>query len=95
VPTDLLETEGAVSAPVAEAMASGALAASKGDIALAVTGFAGRGAPGEEPGLVYFASASRGRGSWVEEAHFGDVGRGAVRVACLRQALEILRKIVG
>jgi nicotinamide-nucleotide amidase len=95
VPPDLLKTQGAVSAAVAEAMAAGALAASQGDIALAVTGFAGRGAPHEEPGLVYFAVAARGGEAWVEEAHFGDVGRGAVRVACLRQALEILRKIVG
>lgn len=92
---DLLEREGAVSAPVAKAMAAGALAASRGDVALAVTGFAGRGAPDEEPGLVFFGVASRDGQAWVEEAHFGDVGRGEVRLACLRQALEILEKIVG
>jgi len=50
-----------VSAPVAEAMARGALARSDGDIAVSITGFAGRGAPGEEPGLVHFAVLHRGR----------------------------------
>jgi nicotinamide-nucleotide amidase len=50
VPRELLKFHSAVSAPVAEAMARGALARSEGDIALAVTGFAGRGAPYEESG---------------------------------------------
>ena len=95
VPAELLKFHGAVSAPVAEAMAAGALARSEGDIALAVTGFAGRGAAHEEPGLVFIAAARRGGAVEVKEVHFGDVGRGAVRVACLRQSLEILEKLVG
>jgi nicotinamide-nucleotide amidase len=95
VPSGLLKQFGAVSAPVAEAMARGALRRSDGDIALAITGFAGRGAPEDEPGLVYFAAARKGAPVAVEEAHFGDVGRGAVRVACLRQSLEMLQKMVG
>src|ERR1700761_2832909 len=73
VPRALLERFTAVSAPVAEAMASGALARSQGDIALAITGFAGRGALGEEPGLVYFALARRDSAVRVGEAHFGDI----------------------
>jgi nicotinamide-nucleotide amidase len=52
VPPDLLRRFTAVSAQVAEAMALGALAQSQGDVAVSITGFAGRGAPGEEPGLV-------------------------------------------
>ena len=93
VPAELIARHTAVSAPVAEAMARGALARSGGDIAIAVTGFAGRGAPDEEPGLVYFASARAGREVRIDERHFGDVGRGEVRVACLRHALEMLRDL--
>ena len=95
VPLALLERFTAVSAPVAEAMASGALARSSGDIALSITGFAGRGAPEEEPGLVYFALARRDSAVRIEEAHFGDVGRGPVRLKCLRKALEMLRSAIG
>ncbi len=90
VPLTLLERFTAVSAPVAEAMATGALARSGGDIALSITGFAGRGAANEEPGLVYFALARRDSAVRIEEAHFGDIGRGPVRIACLRKALEML-----
>ena len=91
VPGDIIRRHTAVSAPVAAAMARGALARSRGDISLAVTGFAGRGARDEEPGLVYFGMVSRGQDPRVDECHFGDVGRGEVRLACLRHALEMLR----
>jgi nicotinamide-nucleotide amidase len=91
VPMDLLARFTAVSAPVAEAMARGALARSQGDVAVSITGFAGRGGPGEEPGLVHFAALRRGGEPRLHEAHFGDIGRGPVRLACLRQALKMLR----
>lgn len=90
----LLASKGAVSAEAAEAMVRGALSQSEADVAAAVTGFAGRGAPGEEPGLVYVAVARRGGDVEVQEAHFGDVGRGAVRLGCLRMALQMLTKAV-
>jgi nicotinamide-nucleotide amidase len=90
IPIELIEREGPVSAPVAKAMAEGALRASRADIALSVTGFAGRGAPDDEPGLVHFGCARRGRETVLREAHYGDVGRGAVRVECLRVGLEML-----
>src|SRR5690349_13285559 len=45
VPQSLLAQYGAVSVEVARAMAVGGLAASKGDLCLSVTGFAGRGGP--------------------------------------------------
>jgi nicotinamide-nucleotide amidase len=88
----LLRQVSAVSAPVAEAMAAGALARSAADIAISTTGFAGRGSADEEPGLVFFGLARTGRPTSVEERHFGDVGRGAVRLACLREALTMLRQ---
>lgn len=90
VPTDMLETHGAVSEPVARAMAEGALRFSKAQIALSVTGFAGPGAPDDEPGLVHFGCARAGRPTVHRVEHFGDIGRGPVRIECLRVALELL-----
>lgn len=86
---------GAVSRDVAVAMAIGALKASDAQVALAITGFAGPGAPGDEAGLVHFACVREGRQLAHREEHFGDVGRGAVRVACLEVALEMLIEAVG
>lgn len=82
---------GAVSAGVAIMMAQGALTASDADVAVAVTGFAGPAGPGDEPGLVHFASARRGQAATHREAHFGDIGRGGVRVEATRVALEMMR----
>lgn len=90
IPPTLIEDAGAVSEAVARAMAEGALRASQAQVALAVTGFAGRGAPGDEPGLVHFACAREGRPTAHREEHFGDVGRGPVRIACLRVGLDML-----
>ena len=95
VPEELLSRCGAVSAAVAEAMVHGAIARSAGDVAVSITGYAGRGGPGEEPGLVYFGLARRDGEARVHEIHFGDIGRGAVRVKCLRQALTMLRDEIG
>lgn len=90
VPLELIEREGAVSKAVAMEMAQGALDRSEGGIAVSITGFAGRGAPEDEPGLVHFARMSSDGTSVHREEHFGDVGRGQVRVECLRTALEML-----
>lgn len=89
VPAALLAEHGAVSRPVALAMAEGALRASHARIALAITGFAGAGGPGDEAGRVHFACAVRGLDTRHREAHFGDIGRGPVRIACIRVALEM------
>lgn len=86
---------GAVSREVAIAMARGALAHSKADIAVSVTGFAGPAGPDDEPGLVHFACAGPGRALTHREEHFGDIGRGAVRIAALRVALDMLRDAIG
>jgi nicotinamide-nucleotide amidase len=91
VPHDLIERYGAVSEQVAIAMADGALTASRAAITIAVTGFAGEGAPGDEPGLVHLACASTGRPTTHREEHFGNIGRGPVRVATLRCALELVQ----
>lgn len=89
---DAIEACGAVSRDVAVAMAEGALARSRGDIALAVTGYAGAAPDGEENGLVHFACARRGGSTLHREKHFGDIGRGPVRIACLRVGLDMMRQ---
>ena len=60
----LIEKYGAVSAEVAEAMVTGALATSGAQLALAVTGIAGPegGTPDKPLGTVWFAFAGAGRG---------------------------------
>ena len=94
VPGDLLERHGAVSEPIARAMAEGALDRSGADIAFAVTGFAGpTGGAGEE-GLVHFACARRGRPTLHRKAHFGPIGRGAVRLECLKAATEMFEEML-
>jgi len=91
VPADLIAEKGAVSREVAVAMAEGALARSSANIALAVTGFADKG---EEPGLVHFACARAGRKTAHREEHFGPVGRGATRIACMRVAVEMMTEML-
>lgn len=90
IPPELIEDQGAVSRAVAIAMADGALAHSRADIALAVTGFAGKGGADDEIGLVHFGCARRGRGTRHREEHFGDVGRGPIRIQCMKTALSML-----
>lgn len=90
----LIARHGAVSRPVALAMAEGALERSKADIAVAVTGFAGRGGEGDEPGLVHFGCAGPAGASCHDEKHFGDIGRGEVRLKAVHRALELMRDAV-
>jgi nicotinamide-nucleotide amidase len=92
IPNDVLDRNEAVSEAVARAMAEGALARSKAQLALGVTGFAGPAGPGHEEGLVHFALARRGRPTVHREEHFGAVGRGRVRVNSLKVMLEMLEQ---
>ena len=87
VDPDLIDQEGAVSRSVAIAMAEGAREASRAQVAVSVTGFADEG---EEPGLVHLACATEGAATEHRVAHFGPIGRGPVRVASIRIALELL-----
>lgn len=92
VPEDMLETHGAVSKPVAIAMAEGALARSRAHAAFSTTGFAGPGGDDAEEGLVHFACAITDRETLHCEEHFGPLGRGGVRVACVRVAAEMFKE---
>lgn len=91
----MIDDCGAVSEQVARAMAEGALAKSAGDVALAITGFAGPGGPDDEQGLVHFACARRNGPVAHREVHLGPLSRGPVRIACMRVALEMLREAIG
>src|SRR5437899_12934084 len=77
VPVAVLERQGAVSRETAEAMAAGALANSRADLTVAITGIAGPGGgSAEKPvGLVHFAAASRDGRRLHREKRFGDIGR--------------------
>jgi nicotinamide-nucleotide amidase len=81
---------GAVSEETARQMALGALDRSQADVAVSITGFAGPGAPEDEAGLVHFGCAVRGQEAVHRAEHFGDIGRGPVRLQCLRTALAML-----
>ena len=90
----LLDENDAVTEAVARAMAEGALARSKADLALGVTGFAGPAGNGREEGLVHMALARRRGATMHREEHFGAVGRGPVRVAALKALLDMLDEAV-
>lgn len=95
VPWEIIRMEGAVSAPVARAMAEGALAQSLADASAAITGVAGPdgGTDAKPVGLVFIASARRGRPTLVERHVFpGD--RGAIRRASVDAALALLLRQV-
>ena len=84
----ILEAHGAVSEPVARAMALGALDRSQSQVSVAVTGVAGpSGGSLEKPvGTVWFAWCINGQCS-AEVMHF-DGNRGRVRDATVIHALE-------
>ena len=95
VAEDLMVAHGAVSEPVARAMAKGALARARADLALSVTGIAGPGgATADKPvGLVHIAAARRG-GEAMHERHVFPGDRAAVRKAAVAAALRLLGRVV-
>jgi nicotinamide-nucleotide amidase len=96
VPAELIARVGAVSQEVAIAMAAGALARSRADLAVSVTGIAGPGGgSAEKPvGLVHFGAARRGQPVHHLERRFGDIGRSEIRLATVREALMMLRGMI-
>jgi len=94
VPVSIIEDYGAVSEPVAAAMAKGALRHSHADFAIAVTGVAGPGGgSAEKPvGTVWIAVASTEQ--LVARLYQFDGGREAVRNATLIAALELLLDLI-
>lgn len=95
VPKVTLDKYGAVSRETAEAMVKGALAHSKVDLAVSVTGIAGPdGGSADKPvGLVHFAAASRSGQLAREERRFGAIGRTEVRKRSVLQAFVMLHEL--
>ncbi len=93
VPAALIEAHGAVSEPVARAMALGARAHAPVDLSVAVTGVAGPGggSAAKPVGTVWLAWCTA-EGVWAERCLFaGD--RAAVRRATVARALQGLRAL--
>lgn len=94
VDTKLIQKHGAVSEEVARAMAAGAMARSRAQVTVAVTGVAGPtgGTPDKPVGLVWFGFALPDR-VLTEKMNFpGD--RAAVRSATVLHALRRLTELV-
>lgn len=91
VPAVLIAQYGAVSEPVARAMALGALARAPVELAISVTGIAGpSGGSAEKPvGLVHFGAARKG-GPVVTERLLFTGDRDSVRAQATRRALELM-----
>lgn len=93
VPSPLLAAHGAVSQPVAEAMAEGALKKSGADYALALTGIAGPGGGTEEKpvGLVFIALAQKNAPTLCKKFHFPR-DRETFKQVATQTALDMLRR---
>ena len=91
VPMTLIASYGAVSEPVALAMATGALSASRASLAVSVTGVAGPsgGSPDKPVGTVHFGLAGTGIAPLHSVQHFtGD--RRAIRRLSVLHAFGLL-----
>lgn len=90
VPNELLKSAGAVSAPVAEAMANGVRIALDADVAVSVTGLAGPGGDdfGNPVGTVFIGYCDSGK-VLSKEYHFnGD--RASIRDQAVKSALTLI-----
>ena len=95
VPSDIIDTFGAVSCACAWAMAQGALKVSGADVAVAISGIAGPGggSPQKPVGTVVFARAIRGQDeeeALAEERQLDGSSRSTVRHQAALVALELL-----
>ncbi len=92
VSAQLIEDAGAVSEPVARAMAEGAIRRSNADLAVSITGISGPtgGTPLKTVGLVHFAVAQRDGPTTHRQELFGALGRERVRLACVKVAMNLL-----
>ena len=95
VPMALIKQHGAVSEPVARAMAEGGRARLDASFAVAITGIAGPGGGCvEKPvGLVHFACAGPS-GTRHRERRFGEQSRDEIRRLSVLEALDLLREAV-
>jgi nicotinamide-nucleotide amidase len=96
VPGDLIADCGAVSEPVARAMAEGALREAHAHISVAITGVAGPGGgTAMKPvGLVHLAAARENRALVHVACRYGDIGRDGIRLAAVETALGLIRQMM-
>jgi nicotinamide-nucleotide amidase len=96
IPAEIVAGHGAVSEPVARAMAEGCLRKSNADIAIACTGIAGPGGgtPTKPVGLVHIAVAGLGQETMHLRMTYGDVGRSSVRKATVEYALNLASEML-
>ena len=97
VPAEALQAHGAVSEPVARAMAEGALARSRAQIAISCTGIAGPGGgSADKPvGLVHMACAMADRATIHWRRAYGNMGRSPIRLKTLEDALALVLRQLG
>lgn len=95
VPAELIEAHGAVSEPVARAMAEGALKRSLAGVTVAVTGVAGPGggSAAKPVGTVWFGCALRA-GHTISERQVFAGDRAAIRAATVLRAFELFRRAI-
>jgi len=95
VPVDLIETHGAVSEPVAAALADGIRARTGASVALGITGIAGPGGgtPQKPVGTVAIALSGGDLGSRVRTFSFFG-GRPQVKFQATQTALDMVRRVL-
>ena len=95
VPAELIAAHGAVSAPVAKAMAEGARTANNADLAISTTGIAGPGGGGAEKpvGTVFIALAQRDAETLVVQHNF-PTDRETFKHLVAQTALDLIRRRV-
>jgi nicotinamide-nucleotide amidase len=93
VPADLISTHGAVSEPVARAMAEGALRTAGTDFGMGITGIAGPtgGTPDKPVGTVFIALAQRDAETVCQREKF-PTDRETFKELATQTALDMLRR---
>ena len=93
VPADMLEEYGALSAPVARAMAEGARKVTTADLAVSVTGVAGpdRDERGNAVGTVFIGFSSPEE-TVAERFDFGEKSRAEIRALSAEEVFKLLEE---
>lgn len=95
VPRELIDAHGAVSEPVALAMAHGAMEIAGTDFGVGITGIAGPsgGTPDKPVGTVFVALAQRGGVNRCQKENFA-TDRGTFKQLATQTALDMLRRAI-
>ena len=90
---ELIESNGAVSAPVVEAMAKGVRSISDSDMGIGISGIAGPGGgtPEKPVGTVFIGLDSGTKGAISREFHFHGT-REEIKLVTVLNALDMIRQ---